>query len=156
MKEIRETKMVEQTTVKFVADDGKEFDDSLECEIYEAKKNRKLLFAKLSVFMHQVKLPFFDWLYYKVYELTPRNEEDLINLYSYYGDLYWDGFEEMCKQCPIGETVTLVCNDDWMNFYKANVNDEIKELAKPSKKSGKSEKYALREWVATLFFRLGV
>jgi hypothetical protein len=46
----------------------------------------------------------------------------------------------MCKQCPIGKTVTLVCNDDWVGFYDGDILEEIKEFNKPSKKSGKSEK----------------
>ena len=40
MKEIRETKLVEQTTVKFIAVDGKEFTNEKECLEYERRLNR--------------------------------------------------------------------------------------------------------------------
>ena len=39
MKQIIETKMVEQTTVRFVACDGKEFSTEYECETYERRMN---------------------------------------------------------------------------------------------------------------------
>ena len=41
MKEIRETKLVEQTTVKFIANDGKEFDNEKECVTYERRLNQE-------------------------------------------------------------------------------------------------------------------
>ena len=37
MKEIREIKLVEQTTIKFVANDGKEFDNEKDCATYERR-----------------------------------------------------------------------------------------------------------------------
>lgn len=40
MKEIRETKLVEQTTVKFIAVDGKEFTDEKECLAHERRLDR--------------------------------------------------------------------------------------------------------------------
>lgn len=140
MKEIRETKLVEQTTVKYVANDGKEFDKYIDCDLYERRKYDDLLYAKLRAFMDKVELPFFDYLYYNVYRATLRNEEDRLNLYAYYEPQYYDSYEQMSKECPIGEIVTIVTNDDWVGFYKGDVLEEIKNFGKPSKKSDKSEK----------------
>lgn len=62
MKEIRETKMVEQTTVKFVAEDGKVFDDEMVCKAHEKTVNKEcaeLVMAQLGVV--SCKMPFVDW-----------------------------------------------------------------------------------------------
>ena len=41
MKEVITIKMVEQTTVKYIAEDGKEFDTENECKNYECRKRQK-------------------------------------------------------------------------------------------------------------------
>lgn len=51
MKEIIETKLVEQKTVKYVADDGREFDNERDCRSYELSKDRDkihLMYANLN------------------------------------------------------------------------------------------------------------
>lgn len=51
MKEIIETKFVEQRTVKYVADDGREFDNERDCRSYELSKDRdkiKLMYESLN------------------------------------------------------------------------------------------------------------
>jgi hypothetical protein len=41
MTKLVETKMVEQTTTKFIADDGREFTTETECKDYERTQNEK-------------------------------------------------------------------------------------------------------------------
>jgi hypothetical protein len=51
MKEIIETKFVEQKTVKYVADDGREFDNENDCRCYEMSQDRekiKLMYESLN------------------------------------------------------------------------------------------------------------
>lgn len=51
MKEIIETKWVEQKTVKYVADDGREFIDERDCRSYELSQDRdkiKLMYESLN------------------------------------------------------------------------------------------------------------
>lgn len=146
MKEIRETKMVEQTTVKFVADDGTEFDKDYDCSIYEAKKNREILKAKLDGALTEVKLHIMEWWNCSaVYKVKARNKEDILNIYAYVDDSY-ESFEYYEKTIPIGETIYMVVSEDgYANFYNFDLATELKEtydelVGKPSKKSGKSEK----------------
>lgn len=146
MKEIRETKMVEQTTVKFVAFDGTEFDKDYDCRVYEAKKNSGILKAKLDGVLTEVKLHIMEWWNCStVYKVKARNKEDILNIYAYVDDSY-ESFEYYEKSIPIGETIYMVVNEDgYANFYNFDLAKELKEtydelVGKPSKKSGKSEK----------------
>lgn len=146
MKEIRETKMVEQTTVKFVADDGTEFDKDYECRIYETKKNREILKAKLDGALTEIKLHIMEWWNCStVYKVKARNKEDILNIYAYVDDSF-DSFDYYEQTIPIGETIYMVVSEDgYANFYNFDLAKELKEtydelVGKPSKKSGKSEK----------------
>lgn len=81
MKEIRETKMVEQTTIKFVANDGKEFvgdNAENECKHYEAICNEnecKRLFGLLDY--KKICIPFANWFAdYDAYLVNITSERD--------------------------------------------------------------------------------
>lgn len=87
MKEIRETKLVEQTTVKFIAVDGKEFTNEKECLEYE----RRLDKAKVTrAFNKLVKEKFrFDFINYFIgnntfYLLNLKNAEDFYTAEDYF------------------------------------------------------------------------
>jgi len=146
MKEIRETKMVEQTTVKFVADDGKEFDKDYDCRIYEAQQNKEMLRAKLDGVLTEVNLHIMEWWNCStIYKVKVKTVEDIANIYAFVDDNY-STYEEFKTQLPIGKTVYIVVSEDgYSNFYDYDLAEELKKtyeelVGKPSKKSGKSEK----------------
>lgn len=63
MTKLVETKMVEQTTTKFIADDGKEFATETECKNYERTQNEGKVvneFKKLSP--KWIDVPLVDWV----------------------------------------------------------------------------------------------
>lgn len=67
MKEIRETKLVEQTTVKFIAVDGKEFTNEKECLTYERRLDEgrvKRAFEKL--IKEKFSFDFVDFLWARI------------------------------------------------------------------------------------------
>lgn len=87
MKEIRETKLVEQTTVKFIAVDGKEFTDEKECLAHERRLDQgrvKRAFEKL------IKEKFsFDFINYfmgdnNFYILDLERTEDFYTVEDYF------------------------------------------------------------------------
>lgn len=62
MKEIRETKLVEQTTVRFVADDGKEFLNEEECKKYERRLNEGTIEKDYKkILIKEMEFPFQGW-----------------------------------------------------------------------------------------------
>lgn len=87
MKEIRETKLVEQTTVKFIAVDGKEFTNEKECLTHERRLDQgrvKRAFEKL------IKEKFsFDFINYfmgdnNFYILDLERREDFYTVEDYF------------------------------------------------------------------------
>ena len=87
MKEIRETKLVEQTTVKFIAVDGKEFTNEKECLAYERRLDREKV---TRAFEKLVKEKFrFDVINYFIadntfYLLNLKNAEDFYAAEDYF------------------------------------------------------------------------
>ena len=62
MKEIRETKLVEQTTVKFVADNGKEFLNEEDCKRYERRLNEDVIEKDYKkILIKEMEFPFQGW-----------------------------------------------------------------------------------------------
>ena len=62
MKEIRETKLVEQTTVRFVADDGKEFFNEEDCKRYERRLNEDAIEKGYKkILIKEMEFPFQGW-----------------------------------------------------------------------------------------------
>lgn len=62
MKEVRETKLVEQTTVKWFSDDGKEFDSELACKNYErGLRGASVEAAYESLRVAELEFPLQDW-----------------------------------------------------------------------------------------------
>lgn len=94
MKEIRTIRMVEQTEVKFVADDGKEFLTEKECKDYERRGGEakvKAAFERLKVI--KLELPLISWYGdNEMWVITLNNERDWITLMDYI-DVFKDPYE---------------------------------------------------------------
>lgn len=130
MKEIRETKLVEQTTVKYIAYNGKEFDKEIDCKVYEADQHRRDTEVELKAIMTNIEVPCLEWMGYAVYKITARNEEDIIKLYSYFNE-DWYSFGEYEEFFELGKTVYIFVNDDgYVTFYKRDLEDELKNYGK--------------------------
>ena len=62
MKEVRETKLVEQTTITWFSDDGKKFDSEWECKDYERRlKGEPTEKAYKRLVIAELEFPFQNW-----------------------------------------------------------------------------------------------
>lgn len=90
MKEIRTIRMVEQTDVKFVADDGKEFigeNAERECRDYERTRDKKKVeqaFARVD--FTELKMPFADWFSDEngFYKVVLNSKADFVAMNDYF------------------------------------------------------------------------
>jgi hypothetical protein len=128
MKEIRETKLVEQTTVKWVANDGKEFSTERDCAAYErrcdAKKCEKE-YQKLHP--KYLDIPFVDWGGNCTVEIvTMETERDYDTIVDYFVSLTqwmdWSGLEEN-KPTEFPCTKVIVSGEEWVQFSLWTVDD---------------------------------
>lgn len=94
MKEVRETKLVEQTTVRFYSDDGKEFSSEEECRKYEAlQDNEKELvdikYEDVSNVLSRVRAlsQMFDGVL-NIKKVCINTQDDLNKLLNYYKKYY--------------------------------------------------------------------
>ena len=136
MRELVETKLVEQTTTKFIADDGTEFESKTECLIYERKHNTEMLKAKVFSVVKEIEIPMLNWVGWYVFAVTPKSEEDIANVFAYFND-EWNSFEDYKKHLELGVT-TYVFNDEngYYCFYPKDrdVMKELKDIVTPPKK----------------------
>lgn len=134
MKEIREIKMVEQTTVTFVAEDGKKFtgeNAQQECEVYERRcKKDKVIEAFNRLDVKKIELPVVEWWYgdyTRLWKVTLESKKDYYTFIDYLivemgiweGDM---GFEEP-KEYPYTTLVGAGC--EWA--YEYGDVDKMKE-----------------------------
>lgn len=132
MKEIRTIKMVEQTIVKFIANDGKEFDDEKTCQDYERRLDKekcKKEFRKLNPIL--IDIPFTDWgCQVDVWKITLNNDGDIDIIADYFvtetpwcevSDLYYD----KPKEYPC--TKILAADEAYVNFSNKTPED-VKNL----------------------------
>ena len=109
MKEIRTIRMVEQTDVKFVADDGKEFvgeNAERDCMNYERTRDRKKVeeaFARLD--FTEFKMPFIDWFSEEngFYRIVLNSKKDFVAMNDYF-KIVWNVFDN-----EIAEPINYPC-----------------------------------------------
>lgn len=135
MKEIRETKLVEQTTVKWVANDGKEFSTERDCAEHERRcdtekceKEYKKLHPKF------LDIPFVDWSGNCTVEVvTMESESDFDTVVDYYASLSsWTDLTDLLENKPAKFPCTkvIVSGEDWVQFSYWTVEDVKNELLK--------------------------
>ena len=77
MKHLIETKMVEQKTEKWFADDGKEFDNEKDCVVYERRKNEEKVAKEFKKLKPQfLNIPVLDWFMGTDAEIVSVNLKD--------------------------------------------------------------------------------
>ena len=135
MKEIITIKMVEQTTKKYIAEDGKEFDTELECAEYELKKRTHDIEFRFNLLnTKKFDIPLLDG--YKaegcVYRITFENRSDIVAFVDYYQlhgyDMYY--IEDTVKK--IDTFPYTICVDEGYDnvffFDEMQFLKDLKEL----------------------------
>lgn len=127
MKEIRTTRMIEQTEVKFVADDGKEFvgkDAEQECKTYErTKNNEKVINAFKKLKPKWINVPLFDWVSDgEIISVTVNDEVDFditVKDYYYIKSPHWMDFSNFDAKRPqtFPANIVLVSGCEWVDIY---------------------------------------
>lgn len=113
MKEVITVKMVEQTTKKYIADDGKEFDKEVECKRYELEKRTNEVKKRFDLLdKTSIDIPVLDG--YKgegcVYKITFYNREDVNALVDFYivHRFYMDYVYDQVKKITYFPYTTIV------------------------------------------------
>ena len=133
MKEIRTIKFVEQTEVKFVADDGKEFigeNAERDCRDYERTQDRKKVeqaFKRLDFV--ELKMPFIDWFSDEqgFYKVLLNSKSDYIAMMDYF-NVVWNVYDNSIEEpsaYPYTMTVSSSC--DYVCEYKRDLKEELQK-----------------------------
>lgn len=141
MKEIRETKLVEQTTVRYIACDGKEFTDEKECVVYERRLDKEKTekeFKKLKPI--KLDFPFMDVGGYveAAYLITFKSEADFDTAVDYYASKsQWMDLENLVYYKPetFPETMIVFNGEEWVCTH-SNVENAKEDLMKVYKQLG--------------------
>ena len=138
MKEIRTIKMVEQTEVKFIADDGKEFigeNAERECCDYERQRNKnsvKEAFNRLDA--KQIHLPMVNWHCdaAETWKIVLNSKQDYFAMTDYFKVVLGccDNYTEIPKEFPY--TMMVVkgweCFDEYSYDLKAELQKALEQL----------------------------
>lgn len=137
MKEIRTTKMVEQTEVKFIADDGKVFigeHAESECATYErriSRENVEKAFERLDV--KEIAVPVIEWWYgdyTKLWKVTLHSKKDYLAftdyLYEVIGVYKGDLTFEEPKEYPYTTLIGAGC--EWAYEYSGNMKEDLQKM----------------------------
>ena len=133
MKEIREIKMVEQVSVRFVADDGKEFigeNAERDCRDYERTRDEnkvKEAFERLDAI--ELKMPFVDWWSDEngFWKIILNSKSDFIAMKDYFKVVrnVYDFSVEEPKEYPY--TMTVSEGYDYVCEYTRNIKEELQK-----------------------------
>lgn len=134
MKEIRTIKMVEQTEVKFVADDGKEFigeHAERDCRDYERTRDQKKVeeaFKRLDAV--ELKMPFLSWWsddngFWKILLNSKGDYVAMMDYFKVVRDVYDSGIEE-----PTEYPYTMIVSEsyDYICEYKKDIKEELQKV----------------------------
>lgn len=133
MKEIRTIKMVEQTEVKFIADDGKEFigeNAERECAAYERTRSKvKVEEAFKRLGAKKIDMPMLDWYCEAadVWKIMLESEKDYWSMVDYFKVVEGccDDYTEMPKEFPC----TMIIQRSWDCFsdYAGNLKEKLQK-----------------------------
>lgn len=133
MKEIRTIKMIEQTEIKFVADDGKEFtgiNAERECRIYEHSKNKEWVKRNFAhVEFEHVDIPILDFVLCDsaIYRAVLNSKLDFIAMMNYV-DIIWGVSDNSIKE-PESYPHTMFIHRDceYATSYSGNLEEEFEK-----------------------------
>ena len=132
MKEMRTTKMVEVTDVKFVADDGKEFvgeNAERDCRDYERTKDQnrvKKAFDRVDC--TNLNLSFAQWLGdYSVYKVKLNSKSDFVAMMDYFNVVEGVYDNYMREPAAYPHTMIVISSDSYVDEYTGNLLDEFQK-----------------------------
>lgn len=136
MKEIRTIKMVEQTEVKFVADDGKEFvgeNAERDCKDYERTCDKKKVEAAFErVDFIELEMPFINWFSDEqgFYKAILNSKSDFVAMMDYFNVVWnvWDNDINEPTAYPYTMIVSYSC--ECVCEYKRDIKAELEEALK--------------------------
>lgn len=133
MKEIRTIKMVEQTEVKFVADDGKEFigaNAERECRDYERTRDKAKVekaFKRLNAI--ELKMPFVKWWSdeWGFWKIILNSKSDFIAMMDYF-NVVWNVYDNAIEE-PSSYPYTMLVSEgcDYVCEYTGNIKEELQK-----------------------------
>lgn len=137
MKHLVETKLVEQKTEKWFADDGKEFDNEADCVVYERRKNEEKVvkdFKKLKPKF--LDIPILEWFYgtdAEVVSVNLKDEFDFIVVEDYFA--IKSSYMDMCSLIEKKPTeypcnILVVSGCEWVDVWgtENDLKVKLKEL----------------------------
>ena len=139
MKEVRTIKMIEQTEVKFIADDGKVFtgeNAENECALYERTQNEERVIKEFKKLKPKcINIPMLDWVGCgdnEVIAVTVNDEVDFdITVKDYYyikSPQYMDlSCFESKKPKEFPANIVLVNGYEWVDIFGSS-DDLVKAL----------------------------
>lgn len=131
-----ETKMVEQTNIKFVADDGKEFigeNAERSCRDYERRQNEERVIKEFKKLKPKwLDIPLVEWVgcENEVISVTAKDEVDFdttIRDYYYIKSPQWMDFEAFDNKKPkeFPCDIILVSGCEWVDIFGSK--EDLKE-----------------------------
>lgn len=133
MKEIRTIKMVEQTEVKFIADDGKEFigeNAERDCRDYERTRDKAKVekaFKRLDAV--ELKMPFITWWCdeWGFWKIVLNSKSDFIAMMDYF-NVVRDVFDNSIEE-PSAYPYTMIVSEscDYVCEYKNDIKEELQK-----------------------------
>ena len=133
MKEIRTIKMIEQTEIKFVADDGKEFvGDNAErnCRDYERTCSKRKVEEEFKrVDFKELKMPFVNWFgdEWSYYRAVLNSRRDYVAMMDYF-NVVWNVYDNDIKEptsYPYTMTISYSC--DYVCEYNRDIKEELEK-----------------------------
>ena len=136
MKEIRTIKMVEQTEVKFVADDGKEFigeNAERECRDYERIRDEKkveVAFKRLDA--TELKMPFIEWWSdeNRFWKIILNSKSDYIAMMDYFKVVRNAYSFEIDEPTAYPYTMMVSESYEYICEYRRDLKEELQEALK--------------------------
>lgn len=137
MKHLIETKMVEQKTEKWFADDGKEFDNEKDCVVYERRQNEEKVVKEFKKLKPKfLRIPIVEYFYGDEAEIVSINlndESDFIFIEDYFA--IKSSYMDMCglvskKPTNYPCNILVVSGCEWVDIYgtEEDLKNEFKKI----------------------------
>lgn len=139
MKEVRETKLVEKTTVKYVADDGKEFVFESECKAYEASKNKERVeYEYRKIHLGSFSPPLVEWYYGEsagcdIVYLKDEKDFDVMTDYFYMKGKCINDIAENRNSIKYPRIEMVTFGEEWLLFAPMSIEELEKMYISASK-----------------------
>lgn len=136
MKHLVETKLVEQKTEKWFADDGKEFDNENDCIVYERRKNEEKVVKEFKKLKPQfLNIPLVEWFACEteIVSVNLKDEFDFIAVEDYFA--IKSSYMDMCgliekKPTEYPCNILIISGYEWVDIYgtESDLKAKLKEL----------------------------